>query len=68
MRTERFKDMSSKVCEGLQNVQERAGEKARHLTRVTDSYVHDNPWQTVAWVAMGACIIGFLFASVFRRD
>ncbi len=68
MTTERFKDFGSRVSEGLQNMQERCGERAKEWTKATDDYVHDNPWQTVAWVAMGACIVGFLIAGMLRRE
>jgi ElaB/YqjD/DUF883 family membrane-anchored ribosome-binding protein len=54
------KPLMSKVSDRFSDVQERVGETARNLGQTTDEYVHSHPWQTVAIVAIVACLIGFL--------
>ena len=41
---------------------DRAMESARHAGEVTDRYVRENIWTTVAVVAVAACALGFLLA------
>jgi ElaB/YqjD/DUF883 family membrane-anchored ribosome-binding protein len=40
-------------------MQQRLGDKARDVSRVTDQYVHENTWTTIAVAAAIGCIIGF---------
>ena len=47
----------------LKEFQNLVGEKAKNLSVVTDEYVHDNPWKTIALVALAGCILGFLMRS-----
>jgi ElaB/YqjD/DUF883 family membrane-anchored ribosome-binding protein len=47
----------------LQDLQDDAVDRARVAARVTDEYVHDNPWQAIG---IGAAI-GFLFGLVLGR-
>jgi ElaB/YqjD/DUF883 family membrane-anchored ribosome-binding protein len=44
----------------LKDFQNLVGEKAKNVSSVTDEYVHDHPWQTVALAAIVGCILGFL--------
>jgi ElaB/YqjD/DUF883 family membrane-anchored ribosome-binding protein len=44
----------------FREMQQRLGEKARDVSRVTDEYVHQNAWTTVAIAAAVGCLIGFL--------
>ena len=44
----------------LREVQSRISETAKNVSNVTDDYVHDHPWQTVAMAAVIGCVIGFL--------
>jgi ElaB/YqjD/DUF883 family membrane-anchored ribosome-binding protein len=44
----------------LRDVQNRLTETAKNMSTVTDDYVHDHPWQTVAMAAVIGCVIGFL--------
>ena len=55
--------LKSQVSEKLQNVQERVGETARNVTDATDRYVRDNPWKTIALVALAACMVGYLLSA-----
>jgi ElaB/YqjD/DUF883 family membrane-anchored ribosome-binding protein len=56
--------MKSQVSDTLQNVQERVGKTAKNVSRVTDEYVHDNPWRTVAFAAIAACLFGYLLGTL----
>jgi ElaB/YqjD/DUF883 family membrane-anchored ribosome-binding protein len=38
------------------------GERARGAARVTDSYVHDNPWQAIGIGAAVGLLVGFMLA------
>jgi ElaB/YqjD/DUF883 family membrane-anchored ribosome-binding protein len=49
----------------LRDMQQRVTETAKNVSNVTDEYVHDHPWQTVAVAAIIGCVIGFL---VGHRD
>ena len=42
------------------------GETARDVSRNTDEYVHDNPWKSIAIVAVAALLLGLIFGG--RRD
>ena len=44
----------------IRDVQNRITETAKNVSTVTDDYVHDNPWQTVAIAAVIGCVVGFL--------
>ena len=44
----------------LKEFQALVGEKAKNVSSVTDEYVHDNPWNTIAIAAIAGCILGFL--------
>lgn len=51
------------VSEKTQDWQRRATEAAKNAGEVTDRYVRENTWTTVAVVAVLGCVIGFLLAS-----
>lgn len=38
------------------------GDRARQAARVTDSYVHENPWQAIGIGAALGLLVGFLLA------
>jgi ElaB/YqjD/DUF883 family membrane-anchored ribosome-binding protein len=50
---------TSDVTEKIQDYQRRATEATRNACKVTDEYVHDNVWTTVAAAAVLGCVIGF---------
>lgn len=47
----------------LKDFQHLVGEKAKNVSLVTDEYVHENPWRTIAIAAIAGCILGFLMRS-----
>ena len=50
----------SEVPSRIRDVQSRISETAKNVSNVTDEYVHDHPWQTLAIAAVIGCVIGFL--------
>jgi ElaB/YqjD/DUF883 family membrane-anchored ribosome-binding protein len=44
----------------LQEVQEELKARARNAARATDTYVHDNPWKSMGYVALAGLVVGFL--------
>ena len=70
---ERTEDIQDQVEEAAGNLKQRAQqwqqtakEKALKLSRTTDAYVHENPWNVIGMVAVFAFTIGFLCGN--RRD
>jgi hypothetical protein len=47
------------LTDRLQEFQQRATETARNVRDVTDEYVHENAWTSVAIAALAGCVIGF---------
>ena len=43
----------------FRELQQQVGEKARNVSRVTDQFVHENTWTTVAVAAVIGCLIGY---------
>jgi ElaB/YqjD/DUF883 family membrane-anchored ribosome-binding protein len=54
------------VTDKVQDWQKRAGETARNVGQVTDQYVRENTWTTIAIAAVLGCVLGYVLAS--RRD
>jgi ElaB/YqjD/DUF883 family membrane-anchored ribosome-binding protein len=50
----------SEVPSRLRDAQHLLTETAKNVSNVTDEYVHDHPWQTVAIAAVIGCVVGFL--------
>ena len=48
------------ITDTLQDWQKRATDTARNVSDVTDRYVHENTWTTIAVAALFGCIIGYL--------
>jgi ElaB/YqjD/DUF883 family membrane-anchored ribosome-binding protein len=44
----------------LQEVQEELKARARNAAKATDTYVHDNPWKSMGYVALAGLVVGFL--------
>lgn len=44
----------------LQDWQKKAAETARNVGKVTDDYVHENTWSSIALAAVVGCVVGFL--------
>lgn len=53
----------SEIPSRLRDAQHRISETARNVSHVTDEYVHDHPWQTLAIAAVVGCVIGFLIGN-----
>jgi ElaB/YqjD/DUF883 family membrane-anchored ribosome-binding protein len=53
----------SEVPSRIRDVQSRISETAKNVSNVTDEYVHDHPWQTLAIAAVIGCVIGFLVGN-----
>ena len=43
----------------FREVQDQLQDKARQVSRVTDQFVHENTWTTVAVAAVLGCLIGY---------
>ena len=44
----------------LQEVQAQMKSRARQAVRVTDEYVHDNPWKSMSYVAIAGLVLGLI--------
>jgi len=59
-------EMKQPVKEGFQkaydNIQDTVSDKAKEVARTTDEWVHENPWQVIAIVAVTGLILGVLLA------
>ena len=51
------------MADKVQDWQQRASESARNLGYVTDEYVRENTWTTIAVAAAIGCVLGYLLAS-----
>jgi ElaB/YqjD/DUF883 family membrane-anchored ribosome-binding protein len=56
----------SQLSDRFQAMQEHLGETAKDVSRSTDEYVHENPWKSIAIVAVAALLLGIIFGG--RRD
>ena len=59
---ERIQDSLAVAKERLADAQEQVAEKAKQAARVTDEYVHENPWRAVGIAAGAGLIVGMLIA------
>lgn len=53
------RDMTDK----LQDWQKRIGDTAKNVGSVTDTYVRDNTWTSIALAALVGCVVGFLLGN-----
>lgn len=44
----------------LQELQGQAVDRAKETARITDDYVHDNPWQAIGIAAVAGFVVGLL--------
>ncbi|MDB6023531.1 MAG: hypothetical protein JWQ04_3388 [Pedosphaera sp.] len=51
--------VKSQVSETLEQAQTRVRDTAKNVSYATDRYVRDNPWKTIAIVALAACMFGW---------
>jgi ElaB/YqjD/DUF883 family membrane-anchored ribosome-binding protein len=54
------------MTEKVQDWQKRASETAKNLGEVTDNYVRENTWTSLAFAAVLGCVVGYLLGT--RRD
>jgi len=54
------------VTNRLQDYQKCASQKAKDLGKVTDTYVRENTWSTLAMAALLGCVLGYFLTT--RRD
>ena len=59
---ERIQENLAVAKEHLAAVQQRVAEKTRQAARVTDDYVHENPWRAVGIAAGAGLIVGLLIS------
>ena len=59
---ERIQENLAVAKEHLAAVQQRVAEKTRQAARVTDDYVHENPWRAVGIAAGVGLIVGLLIS------
>jgi ElaB/YqjD/DUF883 family membrane-anchored ribosome-binding protein len=64
MKTEDIKDTQDQMGQRFQDIQKKLGEKAKNYSQVTDQYVHENAWTTVAI----AVAVGFIAGFLIGRD
>lgn len=56
---EYIEPVKTQVSEKLRDVQGRVSETAKNVSHATDQYVRENPWRTIAVVAIAACLVGW---------
>lgn len=66
---EEAKALQAKIAAGLRDAKQRLGDaeraavdKAKAAAKVTDAYVHENPWKAVGLGAAVGVVIGMLIA------
>jgi ElaB/YqjD/DUF883 family membrane-anchored ribosome-binding protein len=59
---ERIQENLAAAKEHLAVAQQHVAAKARQAARVTDEYVHENPWRAVGIAAGAGLIVGLLIA------
>lgn len=57
---ERALDSLKRGAEALQDLQDSLVERSRAAARVTDDYVHDNPWRSIGIAAAAGFLVGLL--------
>lgn len=64
MKTDELKETQDQMGQRFRDIQQKIGEKAKNYGQVTDTYVHENAWTTVAI----AVAVGFLAGFLIGRD
>ena len=64
MKTDELKDTQDEMGKRFRDIQQKVTEKAKNYSQVTDDYVHENAWTTVAI----AVAVGFLAGFLIGRD
>ena len=61
----KVQDTARAMKDAAQEWQRKATEAARNAGRLTDDYVHENPWPVLVSVASACFLLGFILG---RRD
>lgn len=59
-------EITNDISNGLSGFQKRITETARNVGSVTDKYVNEHAWTSVAIAATLGCVVGFFLGR--RRD
>lgn len=51
------------MTDKLQGFSKKAGETAKTVGQVTDRYVHENTWSSLAFAAVIGALIGFMLGN-----
>jgi ElaB/YqjD/DUF883 family membrane-anchored ribosome-binding protein len=51
------------MTEKVQDWQKRATETAKNVGEVTDNYVRENTWTSLAFAAVLGCVVGYLMGT-----
>ncbi len=68
MNAENISKPINQLSAKYQDLQNRAVESARNMCTATDHYVHENPWWTIAMVAVSGIVLGLLLGQVGRSE
>ena len=66
LRTKVERNLNS-AKERLRSLEDAVMEKTRETARVTDEYVHDNPWQTVGIASGLSMVLGVAIGMILCR-
>lgn len=64
---ERLSEYMHMMADSANAIQQKGREKIKHAAEVTDTYVHDKPWQSVAIGAGVGAAVGFALALMTTR-
>ncbi|NLY35326.1 MAG: DUF883 domain-containing protein [Alcaligenaceae bacterium] len=56
----RARDAIHKATESFRETQEKAIVQGKEAVRVTDEYVHDNPWRSMGMVGLAGLLLGVI--------
>jgi len=62
------KPVKEGFSEAYENIQDEVGDRARHVVRTTDEWMHDNPWKLIAIVAVTSLVLGVLLGNRGGRN
>lgn len=64
---ERLSEYMHVMADSASAIQQKGREKIKHAAEVTDTYVHDKPWQSVAIGAGVGAAVGFALGCLATR-
>ncbi len=63
-KTQELREQAQEWQEKAREWQQTATESARKLARITDDYVRENTWTSVAIAVVAGCALGFLLGRL----